>query len=124
MTFRITTRGASASRDNEAHRAGVDSTDTNRASWRLVMSPDGKHFMEMWIEKLTPSGRTRTDYVTMRMADEDIADIQNAIEGFQIHHHALGNYEIPATHLYAGEEITGSHQGCTDLEVIVNSNLF
>jgi|TARA_B100001939_G_scaffold138174_1_gene119787 hypothetical protein len=117
MAFRITTRGADASRDNERHRAGVDSQDTNRASWRLVMRPDGKHFMEMWIENETPSGRTRTGYVTMRMADEDIADIQNAIEGFQIHHHALGNYEIPATHLCAGEEITGSHQGCTDLKV-------
>ena len=112
MTFRITTRGADASKDSERYREGVDTPTTNASSWRLVLRDDGKHFMEAWVETSTPSGRSRTAYVTIRLSDEEVADMGDAIKGFNIHHHAgwVSEYEIPTTHLYAGEEITGSHQ--------------
>jgi len=110
LTFRISSRGADASKDGERYRRGIDAADTNRSSWRLVMRNDGKHFMESWVDSETPSGRSRTTHVTIRLNDEEIADIAEAIKGFNIHHHALGEYEISSTHLYAGEDITGSHQ--------------
>ena len=117
MAFRITTRGADASKDGEKYRQDIDAADTNASSWRLVMRPDGKHFMEAWVDAQTPSGRSRTTYVTIRLSDKEVADIGEAIKGFNIHHHALGEYEIPSTHLYAGEEITGSHQTKEDLKI-------
>jgi hypothetical protein len=117
MTFRISTRGADASKDGDRYRHGIDAVDTNRSSWRLVLRDDGKHFMEAWVDAQTPSGRSRTTYVTIRLDDAEVADIGEAIKGFNIHHHALGEYEIPFMHLYAGEEITGSHQECTDPKV-------
>ena len=127
MTFRITTRGADASKDGERYRQGIDAADTNASSWRLVLRDDGKHFMEAWVETSTPSGRRRTSYVTIRLNDAEVADIGEAIKGFNIHHHALGEYEVEVaaatlvnkTHLYAGEEITGSHQNNTELEMPV-----
>lgn len=127
MTFRITTRGADASKDGERYRQGIDAADTNASSWRLVLSNDGKHFIEAWVDSQHPSGRSRTTYVTIRLSDAEVADMGEAIKGFNIHHHALGEYELRGviksaafkTHLYAGEEITGSHQNKTELEMPV-----
>jgi|TARA_R100000482_G_C5111201_1_gene140661 hypothetical protein len=125
MTFRISSRGASASKDGERYRKGIDAVDTNASSWRLVLREDGKHFMEAWVDAQTPSGRSRTTYVTIRLSDEEVADMGEAIKGFNIHHHALGEYELRGviksslfkTHLYANEEITGSHQTKEDLKI-------
>tara|TARA_R100001443_G_scaffold19528_8_gene31258 strand:+ start:617 stop:994 length:378 start_codon:yes stop_codon:yes gene_type:complete len=122
MTFRITTRGADASKDGERYRKEVDANDTKTSSWRLVLRDDGKHFMESWVETYHHhSGKSRTSYVTIRLSDEEVADMGDAINGFNIHHHPLhqltGEYEIPTTHLYAGDEITGSHQTNEDLKI-------